>query len=228
MKPGRNSKQNQRIQSLTLKMETEPPGPSHPLQSDHQTHDSSRTKSDSTTLSSIYRGRSALERIEAVGARTARGRSSSAHLRSENHRRRRSTNHDTVGHCGRRRRKHSAHAAASRYVDGDLGDVHRVRAGRALAATLGAGLGHVDDRGHGLTISGGGGHLILGVHAGRVGTVVVVHHLVLVHVHVNVLGGLHGPTGVAGWGGHLVGATTEGGIEIVHVCGVLVREVLWA
>lgn len=90
--------------------------------------------------------------------------------------------------------------------------------GALAAARLGGGLGHVDDLRHGLAVVGW--HLAVGVHAGRVGAGVVVHHLV--HVHGHVLGGLHGLAGVASWGGHLVAVAAEGGVKIAHVWGLLV------
>lgn len=192
----------------------------HPLQSDHQAHDSRNAKSSNTAVGSADRGSSTLERIEAVRAHTAGGGRSSAHLRAKEHRRRRSTNHDTVGHGRRGSRQHGAHAAAGRHVDGDLGDVVLGVRGRSGLASAGLRLGHVDHLGQGLAVLGW--HLAVGVHAGRVGAGVVLHHPVHVREHVHVLDGLHGLAGVAGCTGHLVAVAAEGGVEVAHVWLMLV------
>lgn len=133
--------------------------------------------------------------MEAVGTSTAGGRGS-RHLRAVDGRRRGTTNPDAVGVGRRRSGGHTTHAAASGHKHGDLGDVHGIGGGGLAGAGLGDGDG--DDA------------RLAGVLAGRVGA------------HVQLLGGLHGPTGVAGRGGDLVaGSAAQGGGKVVHVWKVL-------
>ena len=92
-----------------------------------------------------------------------------------------------------------------------------VRGGRALAAALGASLGHVDDAWDGNVGDIGCGEVVVDrvVRRGTVGALAVVLH------HAEARGGFHGSAGVAGGygGGGVAGVGAEGGGQVCQVCG---------